>query len=97
MKFINLFWAIAITGMLLGGCGSTRVIDQTKIEENVVTKTGIIQTKSGDEYILSTSDGLVNVTSTKINLDDYLKKNIKVTGMFSGSTLYIDEVESVTN
>jgi len=86
-----------MVGLMLGGCGGTKISDQTKIEENVITKVGIIQTKWGDEYILSTSDGLVNVTSTKINLDDYLKKNIKVTGMFSGSTLYVDDVEMVTN
>jgi len=97
MTKIKILIGVMMVGLMLGGCGGTKISDQTKIEENVITKVGIIQTKWGDEYILSTSDGLVNVTSTKINLDDYLKKNIKVTGMFSGSTLYVDDVEMVTN
>ena len=32
---------------------------------------------------------------TLSNLDNYLKKNIKVSGMFSGTTLYIDSLEEV--
>ncbi|MBU1117804.1 hypothetical protein KKD37_02465 [Patescibacteria group bacterium] len=74
----------------LSGCGSQKTestIQSTK------TREGLLQMKSGDEYLLSTSDGIVNITSNKVNLDNYLKKNIKVKGMFSGSTLYVDEVE----
>jgi hypothetical protein len=57
-----------------------------------VSKTGTLTMKSGDEYLLSTSDGIVNITSNKVNLDNYLKKKITVMGQFSGSTLYVDEI-----
>jgi hypothetical protein len=53
----------------------------------------VVTTKIGDEYLLKTNDEIVNMTSTKVDLDDYLKKEVTVTGMFSGSTLYVDEIK----
>lgn len=91
---------LIISGLVLGGCTLTSKEPNTteKLEQNIVTKTGTISTKVGDEYLLSTSDGIVNITSNKVNLDTYLKKPVKVTGMFSGSTLYVDKIEStITN
>lgn len=91
---------LIISGLVLGGCTLTSKAPNTteKLEQNIVTKTGTISTKVGDEYLLSTSDGIVNITSNKVNLDTYLKKPVKVTGMFSGSTLYVDKIEStITN
>ncbi len=85
--------AIIISGLMFGGCGTTTENSQQRIEQNVVTKEGVVQTKIGDEYVLKTDSELVNMTSNKVNLDDYMKKQVKVTGMFSGSTLYVDRVE----
>jgi hypothetical protein len=86
---------IMLSTILLSGCGlaTSKPATTNTIQENVVTKVGTISTKSGDEYLLVTSDGIVNITSNKVNLDNYLKKQIKVTGMFSGSTLYVDKLE----
>lgn len=83
-----------VLGLLLGGCGVTtaKPADQ-KLQENVVTRTGTIKAKVGEEYVLATKEGLVNITSNKMKLDDYMKKPITVTGMFSGSTLYVDEIK----
>jgi len=50
--------------------------------------------KVENEYLLKTDSEIVNITSNKINLDNYLKSKISVTGQFSGSTLYVD---SITN
>lgn len=86
--------------IVLGGCIPTSKSPSTseKLEQSVVTKVGTISTKVGDEYLLSTEDGIVNITSNKVNLDGYMKKQVRVTGMFSGSTLYVDKVESaITN
>jgi len=91
---------LVISGMILSGCTLTSKAPSTieKLEQNIVTKTGTISTKVGDEYLLTTKEGIVNITSNKVNLDTYLKKSIKVTGMFSGSTLYVDKIESaITN
>jgi len=74
-------------------------MDKTKssetelLEKNVVEISGVIQNKIGDEWLFLKNDGeVVNVTSQKIDLSSYVGQNIKATGMFSGSTLYIDEV-----
>ncbi|OGL52213.1 hypothetical protein A3K55_00145 [Candidatus Shapirobacteria bacterium RBG_13_44_7] len=82
----KVFLGLLISGMVLGGCGGN------KAKESVVTKEGQLKTKVGSEYILDTGEELVNITSNKVNLDDYLKKTIRVMGMFSGSTLYVDEI-----
>lgn len=93
MKKILLVLVIFVSGMLLSSCGQTST-SQEKISNNIVTKTGTLTIKSGEEYLLKTSDGIVNMVSTKVNLDNYMKKKVTVTGMFSGSTLYVDEIKN---
>jgi uncharacterized protein YceK len=85
---------MAVTG--LSGCGITvpkQATTEQKLQDNVVTKTGTIMTKTETDYLLSTTDGMTNITSTKVNLDNYMKKKVTVTGMFSGTTLYVDKIE----
>jgi hypothetical protein len=88
---INKIKKIVLSGLLfglfLGGCGSQDTNNAT------VTKEGLLRTKIGDEYLLDNNGDMTNLNSNKVNLDDYLKKNIKVTGQFSGSTLYVDKLE----
>lgn len=86
---------VVLTGLLLGGCGTaTKINTEGKLQQNMVVKNGIIQTKSTEGYLLSTGSGIVNITSRKINLDDYMKKNVTVTGMYSGDILYVDKLET---
>lgn len=74
---------------MFGGCGAR----QSDLESNVITKTGVVQTKIGDEYILNTESEMINMASNKVDLENYMKKKVEVSGMFSGSTLYVDEIE----
>jgi len=74
--------------VMLSGCGAK--IANTNSGQ--VTKTGVIKMKTGEEYIMQVGQDMVNVASQKINLDDYLKKEVEIKGMYSGSTLYADEV-----
>ena len=80
---------ILMAGIILMGCGTTTPATKT----TTISREGVLKIKSGENYLLQTSDGIVNITSTKVNLDKYLKKNIKATGMFSGDILYTDTVE----
>lgn len=82
MKKLTLVLVIA---GLLSSCGNGTT-------EQTQTRSGIIMGKMGSEYILQTSDDTVNITSTKVNLETYMKKQVEVKGMFSGSTLYVDEI-----
>jgi hypothetical protein len=62
-----------------------------------VTKTGVVQklTKPGDDYthMLKTSEGLIKLNSYSVKLDQYVNKNVTVTGQYSGSTLFADSVK----
>lgn len=85
---------VLLSGLLLGGCGMATAKPATSdvVEQSVVEITGTIQVKMGDEYVMNTDEGTVNITSTKVNLDNYMKKKVTVSGMFSGSTLYVDSL-----
>lgn len=87
MKKIIIILVILFSGIIFSGCGQ-----QTTNQNLTVEKTGLLQTKSGDEYLLNTNEGIVNMTSNKVNLNAYMKKNVKVSGQFSGSTLYVDQI-----
>ncbi|HBP51601.1 MAG: hypothetical protein US68_C0004G0007 [Candidatus Shapirobacteria bacterium GW2011_GWE1_38_10] len=91
MKKYLIIAALVVSAFGLGGCGTQKT--ETTILNSVVSREGTLTIKSGEVYLLSTTEGIVNITSKKVDLDDYLKKRIKVTGMFSGDTLYVDEVK----
>jgi len=86
---------LVLSTLILSGCGVTTTTKtaEEKIQEKTVTKTGTISAKMGDEWLLNTEDGVVNMTSNKVDLDNYLKKKVTVTGMFSGTTLYVDKIQ----
>lgn len=83
MKKIILTVFLAI---ILVGCGKSEDVNSQ------VSKSGLLKSKIGDEYVMVVDGDLVNVTSQKYDLNEYMGKNIKVEGMYSGSTLYVDEM-----
>ncbi len=83
---------IVMGALGLGGCGKDESLKNTT-ENGLVEKEGVLKMKSGDEYLMNTDGGIINITSNKVNLDELIGKSIKVKGMYSGSTLYVDEVE----
>lgn len=93
MKKCIVIAGLVVSSLVLGGCGTARRASTEQIEQSVIEKKGTVTVKLGKEWLLGTSDGIVNMTSTKVNLDNYLKKMVTVRGMFSGSTLYVDEIE----
>ncbi|MFA7301740.1 MAG: hypothetical protein WC069_05495 [Candidatus Shapirobacteria bacterium] len=86
MKKFLLLIIIIFSNLLLSSCGETKKADAT------VTKTGTVTMKVGEEYLLKTDEGIVNITSNKLSLDSYLKQKISVTGQFSGTILYVDKI-----
>lgn len=91
MKKYLIIASLIISTVTLSACGNQKT--ETVVSNAITTEEGMLTIKSGDVYLLSTDSGIVNLTSTKVNLDNYLKKKIKVEGMFSGDTLYVDKVE----
>ncbi len=49
---------------------------------------------SGVDYshLLKTSTSVVPLSSYSVKLDEYVGKNVEVTGQYSGTTLYVDNV-----
>ena len=80
-----------VSGLGLGGCTSSEPSENKST--GVVEIKGTLTTKMGDEYLLNTESGIINITSNIVNLDKEIGKEIKVKGMYSGSTLYVDEIE----
>jgi hypothetical protein len=64
-----------------------------------ITKTGILQkstiSQSDFTHVILSTDGSLGVASYTLNLDDYVGKNVSVTGQFSGDTLYADSIAVV--
>lgn len=81
---------VVMMSLFLSACGSA---EQNNIKDLVVEKSGEIRAKMGTEYLLNTPEGIVNITSNKVDLDSYMKKTVTVKGMYSGSTLYVDEIK----
>ena len=101
-KFI-LFVLISL-GLVVG---YNRFIKGKRIEDNSLVrkvqlnqqKTGsvaligiLLKTSSGS-FNLTTEQGIVRLKSSEVKLDDYVFEKIRVVGMFSGTSLYIDQVE----
>lgn len=92
MKTIKIWGLILLSGLFLAGCGTTT---PKQVPDITVEKIGEIKTKVGDEYILSSGSDLVNIASYNVKIDEYMKKKVKVKGSFSGTTLYINEIQEV--
>ena len=91
MKKYLVIASLVFSVFVLGGCETQK--NESAVTKAITSREGTLTIKSGEVYLLSTSDGIVNLTSKSVNLDDYLKKKIKVTGMFSGDILYVDKLE----
>lgn len=84
---------ICFFGLGLSGCGTAQTSNEEKIEQANIEKTGTIQAKSDEGFLLNTGDGIVTIVSKKIDLESYMKQKVTVKGMYSGSILYVDQLE----
>jgi len=64
-----------------------------------ITKTGILKkstiSQSDFTHVIVSAGASVGVASYTLNLDDYIGKNVSVTGKFSDDTLYADSITIV--
>ena len=96
-----LFSGIIISfGLLFGGCVVSKPASVQVQESPTVTITGVIKMAGEKFTITPTGSGGTGVparstelTSRKIDLSVYNEKNVTVTGEYSGTTLYVDEVK----
>ncbi|HEX8923351.1 MAG TPA: hypothetical protein VF828_01280, partial [Patescibacteria group bacterium] len=79
-------------GLILGGCSLNAKTNKDSFNQNKIEITGEISAKSGEDFILNNQGETTTITSTKIDLNKYFKRKVTVKGMFSGTTLYVDEI-----
>ena len=82
-------------GVVLGGCvcGPAATQVETVAESPMKTIKGTIRAV-GNSFLVDESNGKnTEVTSRKIDLGKYVGQEVELTGEFSGTTLYVDEIK----
>jgi len=83
---------LIVFGLFLGGCSLVAQPADVGTESPVENITGIVSA-AGGKFSISAGGKVTEITSRKIDLNQYVGKTVTVTGEFSGTTLYIDEVK----
>ena len=86
---------LLVFGLLLGGCSLVAQPADVQTESPVQTITGKVLV-AGDMVSISSSGKVIEIASRKIDLKTYNGKNVTVSGEYSGTTLYVDQVKEVT-
>lgn len=101
-KYVGVISVVLVSGLLLAGCLESKVdtttttkstgsaIDQKKGD---TTLSGTL-TKTGDQFTLTApGQSPKTLDSYKIDLNQYAGKKVKVTGQYSGDTLFVSLIE----
>ena len=83
---------VLISSLFLGGCSLVARPAEVAVESPTTTITGKIIV-SGDVVSISSSGKTTEITSRKVDLKQYDGKTVTVSGEFSGTTLFVDQVE----
>ncbi len=85
------YFVLVFLLLFMMGCNSS-TSEETGTNRKIVS--GKITGKIGEEFILQLENGdLININSRKYEMSNYIGKDIKAEGMYSGSTLYIDKMD----
>lgn len=102
LKVYTILTVIVLSGVVLAGCSSqpssstekttpSESSSTTKVGDTVVT--GSIS-KVGTKYYVTQPDGKKQeLDSYAVDLEAYVGKSVKITGQFSGDTLFAGKVE----
>ena len=75
---------------------TTQPTTQTPKSVNT-TLTGVLKSATGETSFMIVSGGkTTRVASYSLQLDEYVGRNVKITGQYSGNTLYVDAITSET-
>lgn len=100
MKNINkltISFVFLFSVFCLGGCNlvAKPASTSTVQTQSTTTKTGQLIIKTDEGYLLKSGTEVTTLASQKYNLDSYIKKYIEVSGMYSGTVLYVDNIKEV--
>lgn len=91
---------VSIIALIVGYVVLTKNVDNgnkmqgSSVPSPEVTVEGKIQKGVGDDYsyILMTRDKTIGVTSQTVDISKYENKNVRISGQYSGTTLYADSI-----
>ena len=83
---------VLVSGLFLSGCSLVAQPANVQTESPVVTITGKVLV-AGDMINITSSGKVTEITSRKVDLKLYNGKEVTVTGEYSGTTLFVDEVK----
>ncbi len=88
---------IIVSSLLLGGCGSLKAgtTNSSSVEEARPTTSfsGTVVVTGGTAVLLTVDKQNIDLESRKVDLDSYNGKKVTVTGEYSGTTLFVDEIK----
>lgn len=99
MKGLFIGFILLVILMTLGYFGfralSLKSIKQPSYTTSPVTLTGVLQKAKGEDYnfIIIGGGKSTGVASYSVKLDEYVGKNVEITGQYSGTTLYADHLK----
>ena len=94
----NKLLAIFVLGLVFSGCTHAGVVteDVDVYEINEVYEGRVVKSVGADSYQLQVGPGeIVDMGSGNSDLSVFVNHYVEVTGQFSGTTLYVDEVRTV--
>lgn len=83
---------VLLSALVLGGCSLVAQPADVATESPVVTIAGKVMV-AGEKVSIVENGKTTEITSRKIDLKQYNGKEVSVTGEFSGTTLFVDEVK----
>lgn len=81
---------IILVSIFLTGCTTT---SNTANNGQITTLNGVILSGNpGGGWVLQTDDGIKEIHDGNASLEGMVGNEVEVSGMYSGTTLYVDEV-----
>jgi hypothetical protein len=84
--------SLLVGSLFLGGCSLVAKQADVATETPTTRIMGPV-TSAGNLFYISVGTDNTEITSRKIDLKQYVGKTVTVTGEFSGTTLFVDEVK----
>jgi len=81
-----------VISLLLGGCAVSTPTNVSFETSPVQSIQGVVS-ESGGKFLILSGKKSIEITSRKLDLKQYVGQQVTVTGEYSGTTLYVDEVK----
>ncbi len=92
-----IFSVVAALVLMFTGCSTTQSTQTTSASQEQkignTTLEGTVTGAAGKYFLSVPGEPTVQIDSYTVKFENYVSKKVKVTGQYSGDTLYVDKVE----